>query len=231
MIVRNLGIVFVVMSFAVIAGCANGVFPGTSTDPTLAVVAAKAETVAETVGGPNGFGGMLMTGYVGHMPLQLGFTTSDDLAQPGATMTVTLRNDSDRDGTFHLFYFAGHMGLVDQSVDVDVPAGAEASVEIPCPEIVGMGPLDEPGEAGCHLADGESVDNVMAVPGFLGEDFTCDGVYEYVLTPDIDDLDGDGDTEELIILSDAMEFHMTNDGPTGHTHGDGTGMMGSHMGF
>ena len=70
----------------------------------------------------------------------------------------------------------------------------------------------------------------MAVPGFLGEDFTCGGIYGCVLEQDVNDLDGDGDTEELIILSDAMTFHMMNGGPTGHRHGTGPGMMGSHMG-
>jgi len=145
-------------------------------------------------------------------------------------MMVRVRNESDRDGTFHLSYFASHMGLDDQLMDVEVGAGQEVVVEIPCPEIVGMGSLETPGDTGCHLADGEAVDNVMTVPGFLGQDFTCDGVYECVLTADVDDLDGDGDTEELIILSDAMEFHMMNGGPTGHMHGGGFGMMGPHMG-
>ncbi len=46
----------------------------------------------------------------------------------------------------------------------------------------------------------------------------------------LSDLDGDGDTEELIIISDAMEFRMMNGGPTGHRHGPGPGMGGSHIG-
>jgi hypothetical protein len=70
----------------------------------------------------------------------------------------------------------------------------------------------------------------MAVPGFLGQDFICEGVFECVLTPDVDDLDVDGDTEELIIISGAMEFHMTDGGPGGHMHESRSGMMGSHMG-
>ena len=37
--------------------------------------------------------------------------------------------------------------------------------------------------------------------------------------------------EELIIVSDAMDFHMMNGGPMGHAHGSGPGMMGSHMGM
>jgi hypothetical protein len=117
------------------------------------------------------------------------------------------------------------MGVEDQMMDVEVPAGEEVTFEIPCSDIAGIGPVNEPG---CRLADGEAVDYMMAVPGFLGQDFTCDGVYEYVLTPDVDDLDGD--TEELIIISDAMEFHMTSGGPTGHMHGNGSGIMGSHIG-
>ena len=34
------------------------------------------------------------------------------------------------------------------------------------------------------------------------------------------------DTDELIIVSDAMQDHMGSDGPMGHDHhGDGNGMM------
>lgn len=212
-------------------GCTNGVIPlggGESTD--VSDLAAKALDAATEVGGENGFGGSLMDGYAAHMPGNMGFDGQGDLASDASGMMVLVRNESEQDGTFHVSYVASHMGLEDQMMDVEVPAGEEVTVEIPCSEIVGIGPLNEPGEPGWHFADGEAIDNMMAVPGFLGEDFTCGGVYECVLTPDVDDLDGDGDTEELIIVSDAMEFHMTDGGPTGHRHGDGTGMMGSHMG-
>jgi len=217
--------------FLAAGGCAVGAVTDAGSDTTVAAVEAKARTVAESVGGTDGYGGTLMSDYLGHMPDHMGFTSLERLAPEGSVMTVNLRNDSDRDGTFHLSYFTGHLDLADQMMDVEVAAGAEQMVEIPCSEIVGMGPLDMPGEAGCDLSDGEVVDNTMAVPGFLGQDFTCAGTYECVLTPDVDDLDGDGDTEELIILSDAMTFHMQNGGPTGHRHGTGATMMGPHMGL
>lgn len=214
------------------AGCMTGfIVPGGGTSTLVADVAAKATDVANQVGGANGFGGTLMNGYAGHMPGHMGFQTAADLATDASSMMVLLRNDSDQDGTFHLAYMSSHMGLVQQMMDVDVPAGSETTVTIPCSEIVGMGTLDMPGSVGCHLADGQDVDNRMAVPAFLGTDFTCQGTYQCVLTPDVNDLDADGDTTELIIESDAMRLHMTNGGPTGHMHGTGPGMMGSHMGF
>ena len=214
------------------AGCMNGAIgPGGGDSTTVSDVATKALDVATQVGGANGFGGSLMDGYVAHTPGNMGFHDQDDLASETSDMMVLVRNESEEDGTFHISYVASHMGLEHRMMDVEVPAGEEVTVEIPCSEIVGIGPLDEPGEPGCHLADGEAVDNMMAVPGFLGQDFTCDGVYECVLTPDVDDLDGDGDTEELIIISHAMEFHMLNGGPLGHMHGGGAAMMGSHMGL
>ncbi len=226
---RTVSSLTAVMVFSV--GCINGVVPAGDDSTAAADVATKTLDVAEQVGGTTGFGGALMDGYVDHMPGQMGFNGQDDLAPGTSDMMVMVRNDSDRDGTFHLSYVASHMGLEDRMMDIEVGAGEEVAVEIPCSEIVGMGPLDMPGEAGCHLADGEAVENTMAVPGFFGQDFTCEGVYECTLATDVDDLDGDGDTEELIIVSDAMEFHMTDGGPTGHMHGTGSGMMGSHMGM
>lgn len=213
------------------SGCMNGMAPPGGGDSTgVSDLAAKALDVAQGVGGDNGFGGSLMDGYVAHMPGNMGFYDRDDLASEISNMMVLVRNESDQDGTFHVSYIASHMGLEDQMLDVAVLAGEEVLVEIPCAEIVGIGPLGEPGATGFHFADGETVDNMMAVPGFLGQDFACSGVYECVLSPDVDDLDGDGDTEELIILSDAMEFHMTDGGPAGHMDENGFGFMGSHMG-
>ncbi len=228
--IRNLSLTTAAM--LLIAGCMNGVVaPGGGESTGVAGVAAKALNVAAQVGGADGFGGSLMDGYIDHMPGQMGFLGADDLAPEATNMMVLVRNESVEDGTFRLSYFASHMGLEEQMLVVAVGAGEEVTVEIPCSEIVGMGPLDGPGEPGCHLEDGEAVDNTMVVPGFLGQDFMCDGTYECVLTRDVDDLDGDGNTEELIIVSDAMEFHMMNGGPTGHGHGTGSGMMGSHMGM
>ncbi len=213
------------------AGCMTGIVgPGDGDSRAVSEVAGKALDVAAQIGSADGFGGSLMEGYIDHMPDQMGFQSAGDLAPETAAMMVRLRNESDEDGTFHLSYVASHMGLDVQSMDVEVGAGEEVTVEIPCSEIVGVGSLDTPGAPGGHLADGEAVDNMMAVPGFLGQDFTCEGVYECVLTPDVDDLDGDGDTEELILISDGMELHMRNGGPTGHMHGTDSDMMGPHMG-
>ncbi|GKS60500.1 hypothetical protein YTPLAS18_40270 [Nitrospira sp.] len=194
-------------------------------------VATKANTVASQIGGPTGFGGMLMEGYREHMLENMGFHGADDLADADSDMGIRLTNDSTQDCTFHLAYFASHIGMAEQLMDVSVQAGDSLTISIPCSEIIGLGGLEAPGEAGCHLSDGEAVDNMMAVPGFFEQDFTCDETYACVLTSDVNDLDGDGDTEELIIVSDAMTFHMMNGGPSGHMHGNGPGMMGSHMGM
>lgn len=232
MIGRLRGLTAVVILTALAVGCTNNVSTsGAGGSTAVSAVSGKALEVASHVGGEDGFGGDLMDGYADHMPGQMGFDGVDSLAPEATNMIVQFRNESDEDGTFHMSYFSSHMGLDEQMMDVQVSAGEEVGVEIPCAEIVGIGPLEEPGETGCHLADGEVVDNTMAVPGFLGQDFTCGTTYECVLTKDVDDLDGDGDVEELIILSDAMESHLMNGGPAGHMHGHGLGMMGSHMGM
>lgn len=221
----------------VVPGCMMGAaIPGGGADDAgdgdaelVSEVAAKATDVAGRIGGADGFGGDAMTGYLEHAPSQMGFHGHGDLATATGGMMVRLHNESEEDCTFHLSYIASHIGLDEEMMDVEVGAGQEVAVDLPCSEMVGTGPLDRPGEAGCHLADGEAVDNTMAVPGFLGLDYECRAVYECVLTPDVDDLDGDGNTEELIIVSDAMQTHMMDGGPTGHLHGDGPDMMGPHM--
>jgi hypothetical protein len=181
-------------------------------------VAAKAIEVADLIGGSEGFGGSLMEGYIAHAPMHMGFLGLDELADIDGDIMVRLQNDAPEEATFHLSYFAGHMGSVEQMMDVDVEAGGQVTVELPCAEILGVGPLDQPGGVGCHLADGETVDNTMAVPGFLGLDYSCGGLYECSLTPDIDDLDADGDTEELIITTTSLRAHNGADGPRGHSH-------------
>ncbi|UCE59083.1 MAG: hypothetical protein JSU63_16765 [Phycisphaerales bacterium] len=199
------------------------------TDGLVSDVATKALSVASAVGGVDGFGGTLMDGYYDHMPAHMGFTVQSDLAPADGSLTVRLHNEADEPCEFHLAYFAGHLGLQERLLDVEVAVGEQVTVDLPCSEIVGAGSLDSPGEAGCHLQSGEAIFNTMAVPGFFGQDFACDSVYEVFLTPDVDDLDGDGDTEELIILSDGMRFHLMDGGPHGHLHGHGQGMMGTHM--
>lgn len=223
-------IMTIVTGLFILAGCVNGLLPGTGGDPTVAAVVAKANGVATTIGGQGGFGGTLMNGYLDHAPMGMGFVDADDLADPQSGMMIRLQNDSTQACTCHVSFVASFEGIDQQIMDVDVPAGGETTVEIPCSEIVGMGPLEAPGGAACHLADGEAIDNMMSVPGFLGLDYACGQAHAFMLTPDTDDLDGDGNTDELIMLGQAMQMHMTHGGPMGHRHGNGFGMMGSHMG-
>ena len=229
MIVSTRHMTYAGIGLAWLAGCINQA--GDAGDAPF--VAAKAIAVADLIGGAGGFGGMAMTGYSDHAPLSMGFLDADDLADPDDTMSVLLTNESTQEATFHLTYFAGSIDFEEQTMDVTVPAGDETTVEIPCSEIVGMGPLTVPGGVGCTLASGEEIDNLMAVPVFLGMDFFCGTVRQFVLTADADDLDGDEDTGELILLSDGMLGHMQSGGPTGHTHRMGGmmgGMMFGHMG-
>lgn len=212
-----------------LSGCIDIGSPNASGD-LAPLVDAKAATVAEQVGGVAGFGGMMMNGYFDHAEQSIHFDSASDLADPGATMTISVENDSTQACSFHVAFIASHMGLDEQVEDGDVPAGEQTTIEIPCAEMIGMGSLESPGEAACHLADGQAVDNIMSVPAFLGLDYQCGQMYQFMLTTDVNDLDGDGDTEELIMQSDAMRMHSLNGGPTGHMHGNGQGMMGPHMG-
>jgi hypothetical protein len=123
-----------------------------------------------------------------------------------------------------LTYVASHMGLGEQAQDIEVPAGQETTVTVSCAEVMGLGSLDTPDSAACHLEDGEPVSNMMSVPGFLGMDYECGGAYSFVLQPDTEDVDGDGDTTEFVVISEAMQEHMQAGGPRGHMHG-GQGMM------
>ncbi len=142
---------------------------------------------------------------------------------------LNIQNESSQDAEFHATYIASHMGLDENALDVSVLAGEFVTIEMPCAEIVGMGSLDDPGAAGCHLDDDTAIPNTMMVPGFLGQDFVCGGIYGCTLTPDVDDLDDDGDTEELVIISDGMQRLMMNGGVEGHMHGSSPGMMGPHF--
>jgi hypothetical protein len=225
---RKLLIVAGVASIA--AGCSNiAGFPGT--DAALApFVSSKATGVAEQIGGELGFGGMMMAGYVGHVGPGMGFVTIDNLADPDGVVTIRLVNQTAQNATFHLAYFAGHLGLDDQLSDIAVPSGSETTLDIPCSDIVGLGNLNMPGAMGCHLEDGEEVGNTFAVPMFFGLDFACGDTINFTLAADVDDLDQDGDIDELVLLSDGFLMHLENGGPTGHRHGGGGGMMGMHWG-
>ena len=233
----------VVWFVVVMSGCmalpGGGGGGGTVSDH-VAAVAAKATDVADQVGGADGFGGMMMSGYRQHGPSHMGFLDDSDLADSNGVIMVRMHNGAQEACTLHMSYIASYLGLDEETEDFDIPAGGELTFELPCAEIVGAGPLTEPGGVGCHVGtnglavgtNGLPVGNHMMVPGFLGLDYACgsDTPYECYLQADEDDLDGDGDTTELILLSQAMQMHMQDGGPMGHHHGGGPGMMGSHMG-
>jgi hypothetical protein len=123
-------------------------------------------------------------------------------------VTVRLRNQVREQCTFRLRYVAAHLGLDEHVEDVPVDAGEELEVDVPCGEILGLGPLEEPGGVGCRLSSGQTVENTMAVPAFLSADYSCGGSYGFQVSPDSDDLDEDGDTAELVCQSDALQRHM-----------------------
>ncbi len=216
-------------------GCGMGfTFPGIGGEGTDAngptglagQTAAKARTVADQIGGDDGFGGPLLDDYLSHMDDHMGFHGEEDLANDGQMMAVEFHNESDVDAVFHLVYMASHLGIEDQVTDVEVPAGEEVTVELPCSEIMGLGSLITVGEDAAELADGTTLDNRMCVPGFLGSDYECEDSYFFTLMVDSDDLDGDGDTQELIVVTDGLQLHMGPSGLGGHSQG---GMMGGGM--
>lgn len=206
------------------AGCNNSVTGGAE---LASLVDAKATDVAERIGGSDGFGGTGMEGYLTHAQGGIRFVDADDLADASSSMMITIENDSPQDCTVHFAYIASHLGLTEQTQNVEIAAGDEVSIEVPCAEIMGMGSVEVPGATACHLADGEAIDNMMSVPGFLSLDYACGDSYRFMLAPDTEDRDGDGDTSELLMSSDALQMHMSSGGPMGHQHGDGSGMMGS----
>ncbi|MBI4718003.1 MAG: hypothetical protein HY763_09385 [Planctomycetes bacterium] len=221
-----------------------GVFPyfltgaGCTTDSTLGGdrltgdLAAKAEAVAAQIGGPAGFGGAAMGGYEQHAAERMGFVSAADLADSAATVTIRMENLAGQPCTFHLSYVSAAAGVDEQEEEVEVPATGEVEIVMPCMEIVGLGSLETPGAVGCHLTDGATIPNTMAVPAFLNMDYACGAMHSFMLTPDVDDLDGDDDTEELILISGAMQSHMQAGGPMNHSHrgsSGGSAMMGGMM--
>ncbi len=205
-------------------GCGLLTVPTESTLPTglAGEVASKAVDIGELIGGSNGFGGTLLTGYAGHMDQHMGFHSAGDLAQEGDQLLVRLNNDSNQDSTFLLRYMASQLGSQEQTLNVDVGAGEFVDVTLPCAEIIGLGSLTEVGDVAVELENSVELDNAFCVPGFLGSDFTCGAMYECFLTPDVNDLDQDGDTEELIVTTDALLEYL-----------DSTefGWLGGHMGM
>lgn len=194
---------------ALLAGLTN---QGGTPTGLAAEVATKADQVAQGIGGTSGFGGTMMNGYLSQMPAHMGFHDMNSLADPNGQTMVVLRNDSSQDATFRMAYMSSPRGLADQMMEVTVPAGSERTVEMPCSEIVGLGSLTLVGDAAAQLADGTQLDNRMCVPGFLGTDFQCNGPYGCYLAPDVNDLDGDGNTQELIVSTEALQSHMNMQG-------------------
>ncbi len=215
---------FVVVGSIVVSLAAQGCTPGSvlpagDGSDSAATVAAKATEVASRIGGASGFGGMQMSGYLQNGMPHMGFNSQTNLASPGSMMTVMLHNQALQNCTFHVTHFSSLDGSTEKTQDVNVPAGGETEVQIPCAEIVGAGPLDTPGGVGCVLADGQQVSNMMTVPGFMGMDYACGATYHMYLTPDTDDLNGNGNTNELILMSEAMQTHMQSGGMMGNTGG------------
>lgn len=210
-----MGVVLAIGGLALSACSVGG--PLSLIGPTglAAEIASKAEAVARQTGGPGGFGGRMMDGYAGRMPMHMGFHDETALAEPGGSVIVGMANTSGQDCVFHLSYVSSQMGTSEQTMDVSVPSGGGVTVQIPCPEILGMGPMEMPGQPGCHLADGQPVVNTMAVPGFMGMDYSCGDEFMFRLMADVNDLDHDGDRQELIIMSQAMEQFMQRGFPMG----------------
>ena len=188
-------------------------------------LAAKAAGIADNIGGDTGFGGMMMAGYDVHTEDHMGFHSADDLADADDVLIIELQNDSNVTCTFHVVSMASHMDLENQSLDVEVPAGEKVTAELPCSEIIGMGHLEVVGEVAVECADGTQFDNVMSIPAFLGADYDHGDTYHCYLTVDVDDLDGDGDREELLATTEALHLHVGPGGISGHGHMGG-GMHG-----
>lgn len=215
------------MAFAwVLLGCNSALPTGGEPAGVTAEVAAKAQQIAGEVGGPTGFGGQLMMGYFGHMAPHMGFDDQGDLADPHGQLLVQLTNSSGFPCTFHLAYLQSSAGLDEQTQDVVVQPGNTIQVQLPCAEIMGVGSLTDVGAVAVDLPDGTGFDNRYCVPGFLNSDYACGGAYGCVVAPDVNDLDQDGDTAELIVLTSGMRSHMSPGGMGRHMVDDEGGYNG-----
>lgn len=192
-----------------VAGCP--VTPSTSQDKVTAVSDAAIH-IAGQVGGATGYGGAMMSGFMDVMPAHMGFTSSADLAPAGSTLTVRMHNQAGQQGLFHMSYLASSVSTDPQAQDITVPAGQQNDVQIPCPEILGMGNLYQPGSVACTLASGQTISNMFAMPAFLNVDYQCGQTYDFFLQPDTNDVDQNGNTEELVVMSAVMQYYMTNGG-------------------
>lgn len=190
-------------------------------------VANKAEQVAREIGGTSGFGGSMMNGFFDHMDDHMGFHDAADLADQNGTISVTFTNGSSEVCTFHYAFMRSADGLDAQTRDVDVPAGQSVTIQMPCAEIVGMGSLTDVGAPAGSTDGGASFDNRYCVPGFLNSDYTCGGEFACSLAPDTNDVDQDGNTTELIMLTSTMQQHMGANGMG--RHGTANGMFGGTL--
>lgn len=218
-----------------LAGCVPGGLSDLtgSQAPTgvAAEVAAKAESVAANIGGANGFGGEVMNGFSGHMDEHMGFHGTEDLAQDGSMMTMQLANQSGQPCTFHLAFISSPDGVQEQTQDVTVDPGESVNFQMPCAEMVGMGSLTSVGQMAAHMGDGTEVSNRFCVPGFLNSDFNCGGAFSCTLMRDADDLDQDGDTQEFVAVTSAMQSHTGQNAMSPHSSGAGTSGAGTMGGL
>jgi hypothetical protein len=205
------------------AGGLTDLFGTAAPTGVAAEVAAKAQAVAQTIGGADGFGGTMMNAYMGHMGDHMGFHSSEDLAEAGGHMNIELMNLADQPCTFHVAFVSSPDGSDEQTQDVTVPSGQTVTIDMPCSEIIGMGGLTPVEQMACHLEDGTELDNRMCVPGFLNSDFDCGGTFRCTLMQDTNDLDQDGNTDELIAVTSTMLSHIGQDGMS--SHGGRRGMM------
>lgn len=223
-------------STGIFGGCAGMLMGCTAVNSSMLVdtsptgltadVAAKAQQVAQQIGGVTGCGGNLMNGYMDHMDSYMGFDNAQDLAAAGGHMTIELTNSAGQACTFHVAFLSSAAGIGQQIRDVSVAAGQTVTVDLPCSEIVGMGSIDAVGQSAGQLADGTQFDNRMCVPGFLGSDFSCGGTFRCTLMQDINDLNQNGNTQELIAVTNSMLSHMGPSGMNPHgTAGFFNGMM------
>ncbi len=218
----------------VCSGCNSPISPGDGEPTGLAAdVAQKAQEVVQQIGGPNGFGGPFVEDYYEHMAQHMGFHGPEYLADPDGDLVFELTNDSSLPCTFHLAYIESSAGLEEQYEDIVVTPGDTVEVELPCAEIVGVGGLTDVGTIAGELADGTVFDNRWCVPGFLNSDYACGGVYACALAPDTNDLDQEGDTEELIMVTSGLQLHMREGGMGTHMWSGNSsfdGMMGGWPG-
>lgn len=220
-----------VASFAAaLVGCVPAGLSGLSGNQepigVAAEVAAKAESVAANIGGADGFGGAMMNGFSGHMDDHMGFHGTESLAQDGGMMTMELANESGQLCTFHLAFVSSPGGVQEQTQAVTVDAGETVNFEMPCAEVVGMGSLTNVGQMAAHMGDGTEIDNRFCVPGFLNSDFDCGGAFSCTLMQDTNDLDQDGDMQEFVAVTSAMQSHMGQNGMNSHGNGAHTSTAG-----